>query len=289
MSSTINAEDVENSFDIQSWLEETLLVGDTERDVYIVAPDTALLYELGQLSIDADRFNRSVSILMSNSVRLEVRRDFAVESLLAGLPESVLFYVVEDEEDYNLPDMTLIGTEFELQALASVGDAYIPLSADSEESAIETFKSYRDLLRDRDEHTFRKPSRTQIYETLETQFDTAVANDYTALLSALEEDDRIDHSDIQADTLAILVAAKHDLPHYDISNWAQDIDLVSKATVSRRKKSIEERNIIETTNIPVDVGRPRQRLHLNDDHDAVDDSIDSLVDVAVKSINWRLQ
>lgn len=60
--------------------------------------------------------------------------------------------------------------------------------------------------------------------------------------------------------LSLLVAAKHEQLLYDISRWGEDAGIASKATFSRTKTHLEERGLLETEKVPIDVGRPRLRL-----------------------------
>jgi predicted transcriptional regulator len=66
-------------------------------------------------------------------------------------------------------------------------------------------------------------------------------------------------------TISLLVAAKNEELFYDISRWGEDVGVASKATFSRMKNELEDTGLIETEKVPVDVGRPRQRLTIKDD------------------------
>jgi hypothetical protein len=62
--------------------------------------------------------------------------------------------------------------------------------------------------------------------------------------------------------LAILAGAKREVQLFELSTWGEDVGLASRATFSRVKIALEDRGVIETEKIPIDVGRPRQRLVL---------------------------
>ena len=76
---------------------------------------------------------------------------------------------------------------------------------------------------------------------------------------------RGDEEDLSEVTVALLVAAKNEQLLYDISKWGEDTGVASKATFSRTKTNLEERGLIDTEKVPIDVGRPRLRLKLADD------------------------
>ena len=61
------------------------------------------------------------------------------------------------------------------------------------------------------------------------------------------------------------MAAKHEQLLYDISRWGEDAGVASKATFSRTKTHLEERGLLETEKVPIDVGRPRLRLLVGDE------------------------
>jgi DNA-binding MarR family transcriptional regulator len=65
-------------------------------------------------------------------------------------------------------------------------------------------------------------------------------------------------------TVSLLVAARNRELLYDISRWGEDVGLASKATFSRTKSQLEERGLLDTEKVPIDVGRPRLRLRLTD-------------------------
>jgi hypothetical protein len=90
------------------------------------------------------------------------------------------------------------------------------------------------------------------------------AADFDAVLDSLQTA-RGDGDGLDEVTISLLVAAKNGELLYDISKWGEDIGLASKATFSRTKTQLEDRGLIDTEKVPIDVGRPRLRLKLGDD------------------------
>jgi len=70
-------------------------------------------------------------------------------------------------------------------------------------------------------------------------------------------------------SVAIIAAAQSEALLYDLGKWAEEVGLASKATFSRRKQNLEEEGLIYTEKVPVEVGRPRLRLMLSEDINAV--------------------
>ena len=65
--------------------------------------------------------------------------------------------------------------------------------------------------------------------------------------------------------MSLLVAAKHGELLYDISTWGEDVGLASRATFSRMKAQLEEQGLIMSEKVPIDIRRPRLRLHFGDE------------------------
>lgn len=63
---------------------------------------------------------------------------------------------------------------------------------------------------------------------------------------------------------ALIAAAKNEVLLYDVSKWGEDTGVASKATFSRKKAELEDKGIIQTEEVPVDIGRPRLRLKLGE-------------------------
>jgi hypothetical protein len=80
-------------------------------------------------------------------------------------------------------------------------------------------------------------------------------------------------------TISLLVAARNNVQLYDISKWGEDVGLASKATFSRAKTTLEDKGLIDTESVAIDVGRPRLRLLLGDERLADADN-DELATVA---------
>ncbi|WP_266080980.1 transcriptional regulator TbsP [Haladaptatus caseinilyticus] len=125
-----------------------------------------------------------------------------------------------------------------------------------------------------EEFNLRTPPLTRVQETLREELGNEVEEDF---MMVFESVDRIPGEDDELDEVAIslLVGANNEVLLYDISKWGEDTGVASKATFSRTKTRLEDRGLIETEKVPIDVGRPRLRLVLVPD-DLED--IDSLAD-----------
>ncbi|MFB9809176.1 transcriptional regulator TbsP [Haladaptatus pallidirubidus] len=125
-----------------------------------------------------------------------------------------------------------------------------------------------------DEFTVRTPPLSRIQETLSDEFGNDVRDDFMMMLESVETVPG-DDDDLDAVTITLLVAANNNELLYDIGKWGEDTGVASKATFSRTKTRLEDRGLIDTEKVPIDVGRPRLRLVLMAD-DLED--VDSLAD-----------
>lgn len=115
-----------------------------------------------------------------------------------------------------------------------------------------------------DTFSLRTPPLSRVTETLNEEFGEDVQDDFMMLLESVDtvpgENDELDEV-----TIALLVGANNNELLYDISKWGEDIGLASKATFSRTKTRLEDRGLIDTEKVPIEVGRPRLRLLLSTD------------------------
>lgn len=64
--------------------------------------------------------------------------------------------------------------------------------------------------------------------------------------------------------IGLLVGARHELQLHDVVKWAEAASLRSQGTVSKHKQQLERAGIITPHSEKVGVGRPRQRLALDE-------------------------
>ncbi|MFH5801470.1 transcriptional regulator TbsP [Haladaptatus sp. CMAA 1911] len=127
---------------------------------------------------------------------------------------------------------------------------------------------------DGDAFNLRTPPLSRVQETLREEIGADAEDDFMMIAESVEtipgEDDELDEV-----AIALLVAANNEVLLYDISKWGEDTGVASKATFSRTKTRLEDRGLIETEKVPIDVGRPRLRLVLvPDDLEDVDELAD---------------
>jgi len=102
---------------------------------------------------------------------------------------------------------------------------------------------------------------SELLVQLELTVDSSTRHEFERLIKAA----RIEELGAIDDISVALVAAAHSGALLnDLSSWAKEVGLASKATFSRRKQNLEDEGIIYTERVPIEVGRPKQRLKLSD-------------------------
>lgn len=255
-------------------LEDT--VADVLRDVLqtvtspiIVAPSVSTVEELvsvlrerdgdGGEDEDWDGDGTSVRLLVSDEVRKAITGDFLVASGVADL-------VAADRLALRTTDsagtQVIVGTEA-VVALVSAGDQVAGLGTDDRAFVESANQYYGDQWDDAAVVSLHTPGISRVRETLAEEFDQEVVIDFDSMLSALDTA-RGDGQGLDEVTICLLVAAKNENLFYDISSWGEDVGLASEATFSRTKTRLEEIGLVDTEKVPIEVGRPRQRLLLAD-------------------------
>jgi hypothetical protein len=210
----------------------------------------------------------TVRLLMAESVLKWFRRDFHLASTTAELiAAGELAIRVADEVVANAVITTeqavvsLVRAEEQVAGLGTNDEAFVAsMRGDCDEAWAAATTA--DL---------RTPPRTRVYETLAGALGSDVEADYRAMLDAVgtTRSSRSVSVDMGDDSLGevalvLLAGAKREVQLFELSTWGEDVGLASRATFSRVKTALEDRGIIETEKIPIDVGRPRQRLVLAD-------------------------
>lgn len=102
---------------------------------------------------------------------------------------------------------------------------------------------------------------SELLDQMEQIVDSDTRHEFERLIEAA----RIENMGALDDISVAIVAAAHSGALLnDLSNWAEEVGLASAATFSRRKQKLEDADVIYTERVPIEVGRPKQRLKLSD-------------------------
>ena len=231
---------------------------DAEGDApLVVAPDPPTIEALVEV-LDADA--PSVRLLADADTLKTVMGAFLVAGRAADHVEAGRLEIRSSDDGTNTLVLTgasvvsVVAADGRVAGLTTDDGAFVESADDRFETAWERAEAY----------TLRTPSLARVRETLGAELDESTAEDFDAVLSALETG-ADNEGELDEVTIALLVAAKNEDLLYDISKWGEDVGIASKATFSRAKSRLEEAGLIDTEKVPIDVGRPRLRLKLADD------------------------
>jgi len=228
--------------------------------VYVVSPSSASVREVVEAAGDVDA-PPTIRLLAADRLLRDVMDDFIVAS---GAADLVVEDVLELRTVDDPPANSVVVTTDSVIALVDAGGRMGGLETDDETFVDGAHDAYGHAWEAAEAYQLRTPPISRVRETLTEDLGTTVAADFSRVLSSLETA-RGNGDGLDEVTISLLVAAKNEQLFYDISRWGEDVGVASKATFSRMKNELEDSGLIGTEKVPVDVGRPRQRLTLEDD------------------------
>ncbi|ERH12574.1 MAG: hypothetical protein J07HB67_01595 [halophilic archaeon J07HB67] len=243
--------------------EETLtdLFAEANGTVYLTNADAEDVERLVAAAGDYEGDLPEVRVLGVGEELRKVRRDFLVASRAADLVNDGALAMREREPTRNTT------------VFAAESSVYVPIEIDgvdgtvitrADEFVADAFDWASHNWDDAERFSLRTPPLSAVRETMDTEFVTEARGDFDRVLDTAA--DARDTSELDEVMASLLVAAKHELLHYDLSKWGEDLGLASKATFSRKKGQLEEMGVITTQKETLEMGRPRQRLVFTDDY-----------------------
>jgi hypothetical protein len=204
----------------------------------------------------------SIRVLATEAVLKDLVSDFTVAGTIADfVAEDVLSLRTTE----NRLDGPLVVTEKRVITIVPTDAQTAGIGTDDGKFVEDARRHYADRWENAEPFTLRTPPLSRVRETLETEFGPEMTDDFEQMRTALSTTRNNNHSTLGEVDLCLLAAAKNGALLYDISAWGENVGLASRATFSRKKTAFEEMGLIETEKVPIDVGRPRQRLVLGDE------------------------
>jgi hypothetical protein len=234
----------------------------SDGETYVVEPTGEVVECLVEVAADFDGALPDLRLIAEGRTVRRVMEDFLVASSAADLVESGHLSIRTAAAD-RLSESVIV-TESRVTAVVSAGGYVAGISTDDDAFVDDAYAAYGDYWADAEAFQLRTPPISRVRETLGEEVSAEAEADFSRVLSSLETA-RGNGDGLDEVTISLLVAAKNDQLFYDISRWGEDVGVASKATFSRMKNELEDTGLIDTEKVPVDVGRPRQRLTLEDD------------------------
>jgi hypothetical protein len=204
----------------------------------------------------------SVRVLASEQTLKEVMSDFLVASAASDLIGDGVLEILSTSDD-SRRSLVLAG-DSAVMSFVDVGDAVGAVSTDDDSMLDGADELFESMWGDGDEFRIRTPPASKVRETLREEIGEDTQKDFESILDHLETA-KGDGEGLDEITVALLTAARNKVLLYDISKWGEDSGVASKATFSRKKTELEDRGLIDTENVPIDIGRPRLRLMFADE------------------------
>ncbi len=255
MSSTAAVLDQEFKEIIQSVLEET-------ESLLLINPAPKVFREFVLTVSEVDDHLPDIQVLASPDVLKTVTDDFIVASQISDLIEQETLALRATTE---ISRNSLLVSDDQVVAFLAIDGKLSGLSSEDDEFVDNVRSTFNDEWETSNDFNLRTPPLSRVKKTLREEFGDEVEDDFMTVLDSVEsvpgEENELDEV-----TIALLVGAKNNELLYDISKWGEDTGVASKATFSRTKTRLEDRNVIETEKVPIEIGRPRLRLLLVEDN-----------------------
>ncbi|MBP1922054.1 hypothetical protein J2751_001059 [Halorubrum alkaliphilum] len=165
------------------------------------------------------------------------------------------------------PDRPLFATPDRVDALAGPPDRRTLVTETQPDRAAAAHGTATRRFGRADPTSIRMPGRTELLAAAGETLDDRFADDLATVLDSIDLDPAcLDRSDVIDDrTLFVALAARHDHLFTDVREWADDVDIVEKQRFSDARRALENRGIIESIRVPINKGRPNNRLRALDE------------------------
>lgn len=200
-------------------------------------------------------------ILSEEPVMKKARRHFPFATKAADLVDDDQLAILTLEE---LPRNSLLLGSDRADVLVTDTEEVFGVPIESSDVISSLSKAYEEAWVSGTPFSLRTPALSTIRESLQEEFDESFSEEFDIAFESLGPVPR-GMEGIDEVVLVLLLTAKRGELLYDVGRWGEEIGLASKATFSRTKQQLEDTGLIRTEKVPVEVGRPRMRLHLNVD------------------------
>lgn len=230
-------------------------------ELYVVNPSADTIERVVDTATDYEGTLPTIKVVAEKSLLKGVMDDFIVASNTADLLEADALELATAEDSSR---SSLFVTEDRTVSLVEAGGQIGGLVTDDADFTGTSYDAAVDAFDAAEAFSLRTPGISRVRETLDEEISPDVEGDFEGVMSSMETA-RGDGDGLDEVTVSLLVAAKNRVLLYDISKWGEDVGIASKATFSRTKTKLEDKGLIDTEKVPIDVGRPRLRLKLADD------------------------
>jgi len=238
------------------------LFDDAAETLYVFDPRAPTLRAVTAAAGRDDGPTPQLRVLTGETTLRRFQRDFVAAATAAELAADGRLTVRTDEAREGT---TVFASRDSVFVPVTAADAGSAVASGAARFAADVFDTCTRTWRGSEPFQLQTPPLSTVEETLTAEFGPDAAADFRTAVDT--GTDRVDPTAFDPVTAVLLVAARHDRLHYDVSNWGERLGLASKATFSRKKTRLEDRGVIETEQEANRPGRPRQRLSLAADYE----------------------
>jgi hypothetical protein len=233
---------------------------DVSGEVYLLNPTASILAGLFRSEhVSADLPDQFHMRVVATESRLKTITDpFLIASMTADLIETDLLTLRSVD---SLAQRAIIITPVHLISVVQIDEQVIGLTAVERECVESANASARSVFEAGEAFSLRTPPLSKVQQTLKSEIGEGVSEEFRSVIQTLQHTNKMSNR-LDGVTLSLLVAARHNVLLYEISKWGEDVGVASKATFSRTKSELENKGLISTEKVPIEVGRPRLRLQV---------------------------
>lgn len=214
------------------------------------------LLEQEQIGIEGE-----LRLLLTSSIAEQLSEKFPLNSYFQKLNEKERVQIRQETQELGqLPGIVIKEDAVYYPLSFGTIDTYLEISNEQVYEFISD--EYTSLFSQAGEMDLAVPPWRELLEELAEATSPETAQEFESLVEAATPDDLDSLDEI---SLALVAGARTGALQYDISKWGEDMNLASKATFSRRKSSLVDDGVITTEPVQIEVGRPRERLLINDE------------------------
>ncbi len=260
-------------------IRSTIQKGDGELSVLQVPPRVLSRYV--RIADEENEELDRIRIIAHVDTIKEVMDDFLIASAVSDLVSQGKVELLSTEDEVER-SVVLVG-DSAVVSYVDFGDTVGALWSDEAELLNASLDFFEEIWSEGDDFKIRTPPMSTVRETLREEIGVQTQEDFCRMLDILDEA-RGDGDGLDEITLALVAAARNEILLYDISKWGEDAGVASKATFSRKKTELEDLGLIDTENVPIDIGRPRLRLKFEDD-ELAEAGLEEVVERTLETVN----
>lgn len=200
-----------------------------------------------------------IRLVASEGVLAACRDDFSLASRMADLEaaERLLVFAGEVAAD----GATVVGQAGGLAVILPTQDGHAVIPSPPGDVADAVSATHEQRLREGAAFDLRTPGLSRVRRTLEAELTTGMRRSFDQILELVEQREV---APLNVREMCLLAAGLNGIQLYEVSKWAEDVRLASKASFSRDKSNLEDRDILDAEKVPIEVGRPRLRLMIHE-------------------------